>query len=36
MEDGNSAHGHKSTSNYYAKWRIDVRHYINAPSLYEP
>ena len=22
IEDGNSAHGHKSTSNYYAKWRI--------------
>lgn len=21
MEDGNSAHGHKSTSNYCAKWR---------------
>jgi hypothetical protein len=22
MEDGNSAHGHKSTHNCYAKWRI--------------
>jgi len=31
MEDGNSAHGHKSTRNCCAKW-----HYANAAPLYKP
>jgi transposase len=38
MEDGNSAHGHKSTRNYCAKWRtahgiILMPHPSTSPDM---